>query len=260
MLKLDRAVQRFMISTTSRLVGEYTADDLLVNHVWPNGEEHSVENAFSRSYFMISATYQDPSDNIQGSGFIMYPRLSIESLIICLNVLFGKRFDFNGNVQYFGSHKLPLLASNNPTKHPKIGFNNHLPRSNYRIPLNLEHIKIMHPIFDDENPADPKIIDFFLAAGRFYMQSLQRYGDQPGSAYLDLITCGEILSNFYEYTDEELYDTDFLNRLREIENLGKRERSTVRVIKKRNYQVLKKFKITLMNLLDEDFCLNHESN
>lgn len=259
MLKPERTVQRFMISTTSRLVGEYNAEDFIIDHIFQPGSDRMYENAYSRSYFMVSIYYLDPRELAQG-GFIIYPKLSIDPLIICLSVLYGKRFDFNGSVQSFGIHQLPILSSSDPTKHPKIGFNNHSPRSNYSIPLNLEHLSIMKPIFDDENPADQKVIDFFLAAGRFYVQSLQRYGNQAESAYLDLITCGEILSNFYQYSEDELYDADFLGRLKEIEQLGKREATTVKIIKNRNYQVLRKFVKTIMSLLNEDFCLNHESN
>jgi hypothetical protein len=33
-LRLDDTVQRYLISTTSRLVGEYEAEGVLITHVW----------------------------------------------------------------------------------------------------------------------------------------------------------------------------------------------------------------------------------
>lgn len=68
-----------------------------------------------------------------------------------------------------------------------------------------------------------------------------------------------LLTFFYVYTDEEIYDETFLTRLQLIKENLERGEAIVRDIKKRTFQVLRKFRMTLMNLLNEEFCIDHES-
>lgn len=256
MLKPDHTRQRFLISTTSRLVGEYDAADLNISGAWQFEApfERMLETPFSRSYFMVSTIVPEPK---QG-GLLVFPNLTIDLLLISLSVLYGKRFDYHGAVEMHGLFHVPVLASNEPTLHPKIGFNNHQMRSNFKIGLDLSNLEIMRPLFDVESRINSRVRNIFEAAGKFYLQALQRYGSHPESAYLDLITCGEILSNYYEYTDEELYDDDLRQRFETIASELEDGKAMVRYFKNRLYQVSRKFRLTLRNLLSKDFCQYNE--
>lgn len=260
MLKLNTSVYRFLISTTSRLFGEYHSEDLLISHAWQVDPpiEKSMENSFSRSYYMISVNFPNPKDSYDGGGGKIHPNLLINHLLIYLSVLYGKRFDYHGPVEEFGLFRVPSLASNEPTKHPKIGFNNHKPRSNFNIDLNLFHFKLMRPLFTGGEMVNQRVRDIFVAAGSFYLQALQRYGTHPESAYLDLITCGEILSNYYSYSDEQIYDKELLQQFSAIESQIERGDAIVRNIKKRLYQVSRRFSMTIVDLLTPDFCEKSE--
>jgi hypothetical protein len=118
----------------------------------------------------------------------------------------------------------------------------------------MDQFAIMKSLFDDESGVDPDVISIFTAAGRFYLRALQMYQTSPDAAYLDLITCGEIISNGYQYTDEQMYDPALLKRFALIEEKVDPEGpSIVRDIKVRLYQVKRKFMYTMMHLLTPDF-------
>ncbi|MFC5649013.1 hypothetical protein ACFPYJ_07695 [Paenibacillus solisilvae] len=258
MLKPDRSIQRFLISTPSRLVGEYISDDLIITHSWQTNPliETTMENPFSRSYYMISFNTPDPS--YEEKEVIVYPKISPEPLLVFLSVLFGKQFDYHGPFETYGTFHVPNLVSNEVTRHYKIGFVNHSPRANYSIALNLEHFKIMQPLFIKDSGVDEKIYSIFLAAGKSYLQAIQRYEKQPDSAFLDLITCGEILSNYFDYPDEVMFDENLLKQFSTIEQTVEGGEAIVKNIKSRLFQVSRRFRHTILNLLTPEFFTNSE--
>lgn len=77
-------------------------------------------------------------------------------------------------------------------------------------------------------------------------------------AYLDLITCGEILSNFYDYQEEELYDFDLRQLMERLVDYHVPEKD-LSFIKNRLYQVKRKFFLTLSKLINEPFFDKTES-
>lgn len=256
LLKLNKDVQRFLISSTSKLTGYYEDDSLLISKAYQadNSSARESENHFSRSYYIIS--FHTP--NMLDEKDIIIPDISSEFFLVALSVLYGKRFDEHGAIEKFGYHQVPVLPVESPINEYKIGFNNHQKRANLAIDLDLKYFEKISPLF---NPSivDEKVKSIFLAAGSFYLHSIQRYETHPDSAYLDLITCGEILSNFYNYEEKELYDLDLLNIFQKISLLPDGEKD-LKNLKKRFAQISKKFKLTLLDLLTEDFYMNNEVN
>ncbi|PFC85544.1 hypothetical protein CN272_20990 [Bacillus anthracis] len=252
MLKPDRTVHRFLISSPTRLVGEYISEDLVITHAWSSDPiiEHAIEGPFSRSYYMISIKQENTMGLV---GFVS--RIEIEPIIVYLSVLFGKRFDYHGPVQESGIFHVPNLGEQGHTKQFKQGFINHHPRANLSVPLNLENFQIMRPLL-----ANSEIISIFTAAGKFYLRALQTYETNPGNAYLDLITCGEILSNYFNFDDEKMYDEDLLKMFKKIEEQMDDGTSVVKNIKQRLYQVKRRFTFTILDLLTPDFFEANEIN
>ncbi len=48
-LKPDETIHKILISTTSRMVGEFVSDDILISHAWQNFTNSSVPNSLDSS-------------------------------------------------------------------------------------------------------------------------------------------------------------------------------------------------------------------
>ncbi|QKV57486.1 MAG: hypothetical protein HT580_09795 [Dechloromonas sp.] len=57
---------------------------------------------------------------------------------------------------------------------------------------------------------------FLQTAGRFYLRALQNFEERPDVAYLNLITAGEVLSNYFNYDKDELLDEQAKDIIRQI--------------------------------------------
>lgn len=253
-LRPSQTVQTFMFSTPSRFVGEYEANGILITHAFRSGTgsyHHEMQGPFSRSYYILSFSVPD-----RPPGQMFSPQYSSEFFLVCLSVLFGKRFDDNGQLQSHGVYRLPDIAMHSPLTNGQESFHNHTPRVNISVPLNLEHFSIMSSMLTEEG--NDNIINTFAAAGRFYLQALRAADSDPESAYLNLITCGEILSNFYTYTDDQLYDPALLGQFAQIEKHVPEGDKLVSSLRSRLYQVKRKFYHSLMGLLTEEFSLRNE--
>ncbi|MFL1665319.1 hypothetical protein [Bacillus cereus] len=244
MLKPEETVYRFLISTPSRLVGEYISEDLTINHAWRSelSLDYYNENAFSRSYYMVSFKLENEQED-------QVSEVSIDPLLAQLSILFGKRFDNHGPVQHNGYFRVPDLGEQKPIKHYKIGFINHQARANLSVPLSLDHFRIMDPLL----AGSKNIIQLFNAAGKFYLRALQTYETTPENAYLDLITCGEMLSNYYSFEDKQMYDDRLLAIFEEIEGEMVNGKAIVKDFKNRLYQIKRRFTFTILKLLTDDF-------
>jgi hypothetical protein len=260
MLRPDENTHKFIISSTSRFVGEYENKNLLITHAWPSTENigqlyaGQTENPYSRNYFII-VYKSEPYEKAPGVAIPNYDWLS-EFICIYLGILFGKRFDNHGAVETNGFF---FLANTNevgtPIRFHDIGVNNHRPRCDLQFPLNLSEFKLLEPLISGK--VDERVISIANAAGRFYLRSVRLFETDPEVAFLDLVTCGEILSNYYQYTDEELYDDGIRHILNTIEqNNGSEVANT---IKSRLYQVRRKYVLTITKLLNAYFFQNTES-
>jgi hypothetical protein len=138
-----------------------------------------------------------------------------------------------------------------------LPFNNHKPRVDLGIQLGLGETARIEILF--ENNIDNKAAKFFRTAGKFYLQALQTFENNPETAYLNLITCGEILSNYYEYDKDDLLDEEAINFLNVIETDLENGHKISNQIKSRLLQIKKKFLKTILSLLTDLFFENTES-
>jgi hypothetical protein len=138
-----------------------------------------------------------------------------------------------------------------------LPFNNHRPRKDLGIELGLGEIARIEKILTKD--VDGKFVQFFRSAGKFYMQALQTFESNPETAYLNLITCGEILSNFYEYDKKELLDDETKIILEGIEIGMENGKKISNQIQSRLLQIKRRFLKTISSLLSDLFFENTES-
>jgi len=261
MLKPDENIQQIIISSTSRFVGEYESENFLITHAHAQNATCRAsglgENPYCRNYYVVAfkATQQERAPGV------VIPDYSGVGELFCLylSVLFGKRFDNHGMIQGSGHFYLPNMDMNRPTAFSNIGIHNHLPRKGLEIELNFSEVKrIEKLVCVGEIPED--IANIIMSAARFYLRSIRIFEEEPELAFLDFITCGEILSNYFPYSDEELFDERLLNIFNEIESQLERGGSISSDLKNRLYQVKRKYSITICKLLNDYFFSYSESN
>lgn len=260
-LRPDETVQKFLISSPTRFVGEFEDDDLLVTHAWPSNRRdfnaRLEEGPASRSAYVVcfrTAPYEKrpgvPVPDYSASGPI---------ICACLSVLFGKRFDFHGLIEGSGFFYLPNLSEYFSLADHRLPHNSHAPRNGISIPLVLGEIHRLRPLLmSSDMPAEA--IQTFQFASRFYLQALQAFEAEPEVAYLHLITAGEILSNAHSFEDRDLLDAQIVAGLRRVtEELAGGEEIAA-AVRSRMFSVRRRFVKTLSCLLTDPFFDGHETD
>jgi hypothetical protein len=254
-LRPDETIHKILISTTSRMVGEFAGEHILISHAWQNftnssGAIRREENPVSRSGFIIA--FQTESHKKEVGR--MVPDFSPVGEIVCsyLSVLFGKRFDCHGLVEGSGSYYTPDLSAYSSICNPELPFNTHKQRSCFKIPLNLSIFSPLSRILTDSN-VEPSFKSKLNAACKFYMQALQTVEHEPEVAYLHLITSWEILAAYFEYEKEELLDQEILGILNTIESKIDGGEKISRQLSSRLLGVKRRFVKSLCSLVDQRF-------
>ncbi|MHC1715060.1 MAG: hypothetical protein AB9858_05620 [Acidaminococcaceae bacterium] len=261
MLRPNETVQKLIISSTSRFIGEYESANLLITHAWQNSLGLKIgysENPYCRNYYEV-VFKTEPIEHKPG---IIIPNYSYmgDFYCICLSIFYGKRFDNHGTIENMGSFQIPnLFGTSIPTSYFEISFNNHQPRKDLSIELNFEKIALIADIISMS--IDENILNVIISAGRFYTRALQTFETEPELAFLDFITCGEILSNSKEYNEDEMFshDVELLKIFNSIETGIENGSVLSSRIKKRLFQIKRKYTLTLCGLLNEYFFTNTES-
>jgi hypothetical protein len=254
-LRPEENITKILLSTPSNLSGEYEEEKFLVsiaadrtlNIAWANNHEYLI--------FAMKTPPPPPSIGF----FIVFPDYSVtgDFLSTCLSVLYGKRFDNHGLIESSGKFWLPEY-SHFDYYNPHLPFNSRKPRPDLEIPLRLDEINRIAPLLH-EGLVDPHFRDIFSSAGRFYVHALQHAETQPEIAFLDLITCGEILSNFYDYDPDDLLNTQTKTDLNQIKQEIKCGAAIVRRIRGQLFGVKRIFVKTVLYLLNPYFFQQSEA-
>jgi len=251
-LRPEENVQRGLISTTSRLLGEYQGDGLLLAHAWGDHTDQSMsrwnQGPASRSAYALSfeTPARDPKDN-------HLPDYTPMVDVVCsyLAVLFGKRFDSHGLNESSGLFYLPDLSAFNQLCDQNLPHNTHSPRVDYPVPLNLVEVARIAPLMELE--ADSRPAAAFEGAAKFYLRALQSAEQDREVAYLHLVTAGEVLSNAYDYELADLLDaqvSDALDRIRSgLDDGG----AIAGLLSNRLRQIRRRFLRTILSLVDDSF-------
>jgi hypothetical protein len=255
----DKSIHKFLISTPSRFVGEFESPDLLITHAWSSFRSDRDAlglrpGPYSRNSYIIICRIPPPEGQVRPN----YRPLG-ERFCASLGFLFGKRFDFHGVIESDGMFHAPDLSNTRPVELSDSGPYNHHPRKDLKIPLNLTQSgKISRLFLDRSVPQD--FLNVLFAAARFYHRSMQIFDLEPDVAYLDLITCGEILCNHTNYPDNALYDPDVLAALDKLRAVPDGGDEAYRRLKGNLRQIKRKFTKTILDLLNDYFFTNTEAN
>jgi len=246
-LRPQEEITKILLSTPSRMVGEYEEDELLLTHAWTK-EGALGYVTLDKSYFIL-AVKTPPLDR----SSVAVPDYSAEGDVLCiyLSILYGKRFDNHGLVESLGSFYYPNFSQID-IYDPRLPFNSRAPRPDLEIELSLHEIKRIAPLLSGEQ-VDERFLRFLLSCGRFYVHALQQADSQPEIAFLDLITCGEILSNFFEYDQDDLLDAQIKDDLAKVRAQIDNGNDIVTRIRSQMFQVKRKFVNTILHLLSSYF-------
>jgi len=212
-----------------------------------------AENPFSRNYYLVAIKKLKKDEMTEYISPYFYGEL----FCIYISILYGKRFDYHGLLEESGVFYTPNPLILNPIKYYYLGINNHKPRNDLNIELNLSHFKKIEKLFNKRREKEINIIE---TAGKFYNKAIKIYEEEPEIAFLDLVTSGEILSNYYEYSDEELHDVDLKKIFIQInEKFGKKNKIN-NIIKARLFQIKRKYFLTIKKLLNDNFFQKTDSS
>ena len=262
-LKPDEAVQKVLISTTSRMVGEYDSDGLVITHAWPSFHNRNAsfimrmeETPISRSGYIIARE----APPIQREPSAIVPDYSVTAEGICgfLSVLFGKRFDCHGYSEEGGLYQIPNFNAYSTICNPRLPFNSHQPRACLPVPLELGQFTSIDRILVD--PAiGHRTRTRLTTACSFYMQALQDVEHNTEIAYLHLITAGEILSSFFSYPRKDILDRQTIDDLNTIEQEIEGGGRMANRIGGRLRSIRKTFVKSMCSLLDDQFFATNDS-
>ena len=195
-LRPKETVQKILVSTTSRMTGEYENREILITHAWPHFQSSSIEMRFSETHMSRSSyviAFETPP--IERRPGVQRPDYSAmgEILAAYMAVLFGKRFDCHGLLEGGGFYHIPELGSYDMPCNPKLPFNSHDTRECFPVPLEINQFSMIEGVF--LSPASGTTdLSRLNATCRFYMQAVQNAESNTEVAYLHLIVAGELLA------------------------------------------------------------------
>ncbi|MFG1279765.1 hypothetical protein [Xanthobacter autotrophicus] len=255
-LRPDERIQKLLLSSPAHFVGEFDTPNLLISHAWPplhTGRPRwfgGNEDSLSRTAIVLAFRTPAPPDPAPGVVVPNYENVG-EVVASALSVLYGKRFDVHGPFEMSGFFGMPdLLAFATPCE-PRLRHNDGRPRADRGIPLNLGDAgRIASLILGSHD--DPRLTAFFSAAG-FYRRALVTIEIDPESAYLHLITAGEIVSNLHDVPDEDALDEEaraLLDRIAKEMSDGTKVASFLRG---RLRGIKRRFVSVILSMIDDTF-------
>lgn len=262
-LSLNPKIIRSVISTPSRLVGQLSTPNLMMQIVFPvsgvNLQTFMKPGPHSRSYYLLSI--MEPDDPSSPEAFAVpittlhdgKPTYAFgavgEMLTDLASVWFGKRFDYHSVIAHNSIAQLPNLASVSPVKHYNLDPYNHQPRPDLDIKLNLQNLNEVLPLLHTRKPAAE--LSAFWTATRFYARALRAFESDPEVAFFDFIVALEIIASQIDVPYKDLYDVQARKDLKAIENaLGSKLASRVR---QRYFQLSRRIVYAAKNLVNDTF-------
>lgn len=255
-LRPDESIQKLLVSTTSRLVGEYESEAFLITHAHSHfasesGRVRSTESPVSRNAYMIAFRTEALPEKRPG---VVIPDYSGFGEVFCayLSVLYGKRFDSHGLVEGSGFFQTPDLTAYNHISNHRYNFNSYEKRTCFQVPLNLNAVGSILPLLIVSD-LDKEVATKLLAVSKFYMRALQNAETDPEIAYLHLITSAEILASFFTYERDEIVAPQILELFKNIEANMPDGAKVVRQLQGNFRSIKRCFVQSICNLLDDEF-------
>ena len=263
MLRPEKNIHKFLISTPTHMVGEYSSNEILITHSWPDLMTPFQSNILKHrgtlypTHFVVVFNIDNEKEN-EDIGRMPNYHFFGDLLTVCMSILYGKLFFHHGMIETNSLFCLPSNIDKSSQMRPSIGpFINKM-RCDIPLDLNLEKFELIAPIFTDD--LNSKALNILFTSGSFYLRSIQLVDLKPDIAYIDLVTAGEILSNYYNFTEEELFNEQTKRMLEEIQKYNPKPHKVLKIIKSRLYNVRRKYTLTLRKLLNDYFFKNTESS
>lgn len=260
-LRPSETVQKAMLSSTSRFVGELDQPDLLLTHAFPNlrdrlGFTRMTEGPLSRSAFI--ACFETPP-LVKATGVVLPDYSAVgDVLASLLSVLYGKRFDNHGLTESHGGYALPDMTLFSSTCNVALPHNSHVERANFPIKLNLTEARRIISFFSLPTQ-NQRFATTFEGACSFYARALRNCESDPEVAYLHLITAGEIMSAYFSRDQDALLDDSVKAALEEIGKQQPNGPKLVKIIRGRLLQIKRRFVSAFTDLVDAVFFSKSEA-
>jgi hypothetical protein len=259
-LNPEQSTQKILLSSTSRFVGVFQSESILLTHAWPSFHSRDSiyrdrEGPLSRSSFVLSFLAAQPEPR---PGVVIPDYSGVGSSVASyLCFLFGKRFDSHGVVEASGMFYVPDYWEYSQLCSPWLPQNSHAERVDLGIPLRLEQCARLVPLLT--GGADAERTRVFGTACRFYMRSLQAAERDPEVAYLHLITIGELLAAQQRYDKDDLLDPQFQAVLEAIRAGHADGASLAKQVRSRVLQLKRSFVRVVVESVDEAFFARTEA-
>lgn len=255
-LRPNECVQKLLLSTPADFIGEFDAPNLLISHAWPPLYTGRATwfgrkgDSLNRRAIVLAFRTPPPADPAPGLIIPNYEDAG-EIVASALSVLFGKRFDLHGPFEMSGLFRVPELSDFATPCDPRLRHNDGQPRGDRSVPLNLAETRRIVPLIMGSNK-DSRVVAFHSAA-KFYRRALMAIEVDPEVAYLNLITAGEIISNFCDLTDEEALDCEARTVLDRIEKEHPDGTKLARFLRGRLLGIKRRFVSAIIASVDDTF-------
>ncbi|WP_176055172.1 HEPN domain-containing protein [Paraburkholderia caribensis] len=261
-LRPRETVQKLLLSSTCRFIGEYEQPGVLLAQAWPGfrdraGAIRMDEGPLSRNAFVLC--FESPSTE-KAVGVVLpdYSQIG-EVMASLMSVLYGKRFDSHGVIESNGFFSLPDTNVFSSICDAALPHNSHRERANFAIKLDIREAGRVITFFTHKR-ANERFAQTFETACAFYSRSLRACENDPEVAYLHLITAGEILASYFERDQNDLLDESMQDALNAIASGLPNGDKIVKTIRGRLFQIKRRFVKAFTELVTTDFFAKSESS
>jgi len=263
-LRPNERIQKLLLSSPAHFVGAFDTPNLIIAHAWPpfrNGRPRRLGNdllnendSLGRTAFVLA--FRTPE---QSEPRFIIPNYEYAGEVVAsaLSVLFGKRFDSHGPFEMAGFFGMPETSMFSIPCDPRLRHNDGRPRADRPVALNLGEVRRIEGLLNGSSE-DARVTAFHSAA-KFYRRALMTFEVDPESAYLNLITAGEIIASFHATAEEQALDCKARAVLGRIENEMPDGPKITKFLRGRLRGVKRRFVNAITAMVDDSFFDRWES-
>lgn len=248
-LKPAKDVHKCLLSSAAQLIGEFESSDLLITHSWREFLSPAARWTTSPTFLAVAFRVEEQPEEL--ARIHIYPNYFEYGNFVaaCLSVFFGKQFQHHGFIETLGQHATPRTEAAYEFVGVELPPFSNTPRPDGPPEFKLDLLNSIVPLLERRTPQKETTV--FETASGFYSRALGRYLNSPDAAFVDFVTAGEVLSAYYDFPDSELFDSETLELLDRIRTtLGDGPANNIR---KRLYQLKKRYTLAISRLLDDAF-------
>lgn len=264
--KPDPTVNKLLFSSPMQFYGMFDNENFYIHHAFSGlSNEHlrSQQKAIhlaNRHYYVL--LFQgEPTEKIGNTDRLNDYSPFANTILATFSVFFGKPFYSHGLIERCGLFHAPDMIWQQPLGDISLPPFTDNPRKNAGLPLNFTECKTMLALCDNSSNCGEKVAKLFHMGAHLYLRALKSYHQDPDSAYLDLVSCGEIISAFFakvKYSDKQLFSEEILKTFEHLKGKGVETRF-INLIRSQNRSIKKRFVLAINGLLNSRFFQNHET-